>query len=110
VLLPLLLVLAGAGVYAINNRIFDVLVMCVFGGIGYLFDRFRYPLPPSVLGLVLGPLIEGNFRKMLGQYGSAMPLFTQPIALTFVLLSVASIAYSLYRRRGGGGALSEDTL
>ena len=43
---------------------------------------------------------------MLGQYGSAWPLFTEPIALTFVLLSVASITYSLYRRRHGGGALS----
>jgi len=85
---------------------FDVLVMTIFGGIGYLFDRYRYPLPPFVLGLVLGPLIEGNFRKMLGQYGNAWPLFTEPIALTFVVLSVASIAYSLYRRRHGGGALS----
>ena len=110
ILLPLLFVLAGAGVYAINSRIFDVMVMCVFGGIGYLFDRFRYPLPPFVLGLVLGPLIEGNFRKMLGQYGSAMPLFTEPIALTFMVLSVASIVYSLYRRRGGGGAITQESL
>ena len=108
VLLPVLFVLASAGVFAINSRVFDVIVMCVFGGIGYVFDRFRYPLPPFVLGLVLGPLIEGNFRKMLGQYGSAMPLFTEPIALTFILLSVASIVYSLYRRRHGAGALSED--
>ena len=106
ILLPLLFVVAAAGVYAINNRMFDVLVMTIFGGIGYLFDRYRYPLPPFVLGLVLGPLIEGNFRKMLGQYGSAWPLFTEPIALTFILLSVASIVYSFYRRRHGGGALS----
>jgi putative tricarboxylic transport membrane protein len=105
ILLPLLFVLASAGVFAINNRIFDVLVMCVFGGIGYVFDRFRYPTPPFVLGLVLGPLIEGNFRKMLGQYGDAWPLFTQPIALTFVILSVASVIYSLWRRRRGGGVL-----
>jgi putative tricarboxylic transport membrane protein len=107
VLLPLLFVVAAAGVYAINNRMFDVLVMTIFGGIGYLFDRYRYPWPPFVLGLVLGPLIEGNFRKMLGQYGDAWPLFTQPIALTFMLLSVASIVYSLYRRRQGGGALTQ---
>ena len=107
ILLPLLVVVASAGVYAINNRVFDIGVMCVFGLIGYVFDRYRYPLPPFVLGLVLGPLIEGNFRKMLGQYGSVWPLFTQPIALAFVLLSVASIAYSLYRRRRGGGLLAE---
>ena len=55
------------------------------------------------VGFVLGPLIEGNFRKMLGQYGDVWPLFTQPIALTFVLLSVASVIYSLSRRRRLGG-------
>lgn len=106
-LLPLLVVVASAGVYAINNRVFDVGVMVVFGAIGYVFDRFRYPLPPFVLGLVLGPLIEGNLRKMLGQYGTVMPLFTEPIALTFVVLSIASVIYSLWRRRKGGHLLTE---
>ncbi len=101
-LLPVIVVLASAGVYAINSRPFDVIVMCVFGFVGYIFERFRYPLPPFVLGLVLGPLIEGNFRKMLGQYGSAMPLFTEPIALTFMVLTVLSIVFSLWQRRRGG--------
>ncbi len=54
---------------------------------------------------MLGPLIEGNFRKMLGQYGDAWPLFTQPIALTFVLLAAGSIIYSLWRRRHGADVL-----
>jgi len=104
ILLPLIVVLASAGVYAIDNRAFDILVMCAFGLIGYLLERFRYPLPPLVLGLVLGPLIEGNFRKMLGQYGDAWPLFTQPIALTFIVLSVVSIVFSLWQRRRSGTA------
>ncbi len=103
ILLPVLFALATAGVYSLNNRMFDVFVMCAFGGIGYVFDRFRFPLPPFVLGIVLGPLIEGNFRKMLGQYGDVWPLFTQPIALTFVVLSIASVIYSLRRRRRLGG-------
>ena len=102
ILLPLLVVLATAGVYSFNNSMMDVFVMCAFGGIGYIFDRFRFPLPPFVLGMVLGPLIEGNFRKMLGQYGDVTPLFTQPIALIFIALSIGSIIYSLMRRRNGG--------
>ena len=102
ILLPILFALATAGVFSLNNRMFDVFVMCAFGGLGYIFDRFRFPLPPFVLGMVLGPLIEGNFRKMLGQYGDVWPLFTQPIALTFIVLSIGSIIYSLYRRRHGG--------
>jgi putative tricarboxylic transport membrane protein len=102
VLLPLLFIVAAAGVYSINNRTFDVLVMCAFGGLGYVLERYRFPLPPLVLGLVLGPLIEGNFRKMVGQYGDVTPLFTQPIALAFMAASVLSIVYSLYKRRTTG--------
>ena len=105
ILLPILLVLAATGTYALNNRVFDVVVMCLMGGLGYIFDRFRYPLAPLVLGLVLGPLIEGNFRKMVGQYGDAMPLFTQPVAATFLALAVVSVVFSLYRRRKSGTVL-----
>ncbi len=104
-LLPSLFLLASAGVFAVNHRIVDVAVMCLFGGIGYVLDRYRYPLPPFVLGLVLGPLLEGNFRKMLGQYGDAWPLFTQPISLTFLLLAAGSVVYSLSRRRRGADVL-----
>ena len=107
ILLPLLFATATAGIYALNNDLFDVVVMCVMGGLGYTFDRFRYPLTPFVLGLVLGPLIEGNFRKMIGQYGDVTPLFTEPIALIFVILSVFSIAFSLYRRRRGSVPVNE---
>ena len=105
ILLPILLVLAATGTYSINNRVFDVIVMCLMGGLGYIFDRFRYPLAPLVLGLVLGPLIEGNFRKMVGQYGDAMPLLTQPVAAIFLLLAVFSVIFSLYRRSKSGTVL-----
>ncbi|MEZ5861382.1 MAG: tripartite tricarboxylate transporter permease [Geminicoccaceae bacterium] len=71
ILMPVLFILACSGVFALNNRAFDLLVMCAFGFLGYVFDRFRYPLPPFVLGLLLGPLIEGNFRKMVGADGNA---------------------------------------
>jgi putative tricarboxylic transport membrane protein len=102
ILLPALFVLASTAVYSIDYEVFDVLVMCTFGGIGYALERFRYPLPPFILGLLLGPLIESNFRRMLGSDGSLKPLFTSPIALTFLILSAGSIAYSLYKHRVSG--------
>lgn len=107
ILIPILFALAATGVYSMNNRIFDVVVMCAFGGLGYLFDRFRYPLPPFILGLLLGPLLESNFRKMIGQDGNVMALFTKPIPLLFLALSAAFVVYSLHKRRQhGGGALA----
>ena len=99
ILLPMLFVLAAVGTYSLNNRIFDVGVMCLFGVVGYIFDRYKYPLPPFVLGLVLGPIIEINFRKMYSSYGNAWSLFTRPISLTLLILSVASIVYAIWRHR-----------
>ena len=59
----------------------------------------RYPLAPFILGLILGPLVEGFFRKMLGEAGSLMPLFTRPIALTFLILTVVFLVYSIVKGR-----------
>ncbi len=101
ILLPLLFLVAATGVFSMNNRLFDVLVMCGFGFLGYVLERFRYPLPPFILGMILGPLVEGNFRKMVGAEGNAWNLFTKPIAATFLALAVASIFYSIYRSRRG---------
>ena len=67
--------------------------------LGYVFDRLRYPPAPFVLGLVLGPLLESNVRRMLSFEGSLMSLVTRPIALTFMLLAAASIAYYFWASR-----------
>jgi len=93
---PALLLFAATGVYALNRNIFDVWVMLGFGVVGFLLERFRIPLAPMVIGLVLGPIIESNFRKMVGAFGSAEPLFTRPIALSFMVLAMVSIVYALY--------------
>ncbi|MEE8222923.1 MAG: tripartite tricarboxylate transporter permease, partial [Alphaproteobacteria bacterium] len=108
ILIPVLFILAATGVFSMNNRLFDVLVMCAFGGLGYIFDRYRYPLAPFILGMLLGPLIEGNFRKMVGAEGDAMNLFTKPLSLTFLLLSVAFVVYSIHKRRRGEALLVTD--
>ena len=79
----------------------DIIVMFGFGMLGYLFDRFSVPLAPLILGLVLGPLLEENFRKLLGSEGSAAMLFTSPIPLVFMLLSLGFIAFSLWRQFKG---------
>ncbi len=91
---PILLILCVAGVYSLNNRIFDVGVMFAFGLMGYVLERFRYPLPPLVLGIVLGPLLEANFRKMLASEGSLLPLVQRPISLTFLVLAVVSLIWA----------------
>lgn len=95
ILHPPLLLFASIGVYGLNNNLFDVWVMFGFGLLGYILERLRVPLPPLILGLVLGPILEGNLRKMIGTFGDVTPLFTQPIALCFMLMAVASVAFSV---------------
>ncbi|MBE0530450.1 MAG: tripartite tricarboxylate transporter permease [Rhodospirillales bacterium] len=104
---PILIAMCVVGVYSLNNRIFDIGVMFAFGLLGYVLERLHYPLPPMVLGIVLGPLLEANFRKMLAAEGSLLPLVESPIALTFVVLSVASLVWAARLRRKSLPEISE---
>lgn len=99
---PILIAVCAIGSYSLNNSLFDVGVMFAFGLIGYVLERCRYPLAPLLLGMILGPLVEGNFRKMLAQDGSLMPLIDRPISLVFLVLTLASIIWAARLRKIGG--------
>lgn len=100
-----ILVLCGIGSYAIRNSIFDVYLVAIVGLFGYALQRMRIPLAPVVLGLVLGPTLEQQYRTALilseGSHriflesGFAMSLF----ALT--LLTVGWQIWSSLRKRPG---------
>jgi putative tricarboxylic transport membrane protein len=68
--------------------------MTFFGFIGYLIEKCDYPVSPIVLGIILGPMIETNFRQALISSGSVGVLFasfiTRPLALIIVILVIAS--------------------
>jgi putative tricarboxylic transport membrane protein len=84
---PVVLVLCTVGAFAIASRIFDVWTMVGFGILGYLLRRSDYPLAPLVLGLVLGDLLDKNFRRgLVLSDGSLLPFLTRPISLVLWLL------------------------
>ncbi|MDA8125133.1 MAG: tripartite tricarboxylate transporter permease [Deltaproteobacteria bacterium] len=88
ILFPLILLLCIIGAYSVNNSAFDVLVMVIFGIVGYLFRKFGYECAPLILAFVLGPLLELNFRQsLLSSQGSFAIFFTRPIAATAILLA-----------------------
>ncbi|NRA17492.1 MAG: tripartite tricarboxylate transporter permease [Oceanospirillaceae bacterium] len=95
--LPILFIVAATGVYSMNNRMFDVGVMVGFGVLGYLFERMRYPLAPFVLGMLLGPIIEDNFRRLVEVDGHAWGLFTRPISLAFLIAAALFLAFSIWK-------------
>ncbi|WP_034491909.1 tripartite tricarboxylate transporter permease [Afifella pfennigii] len=92
VLFPGVLVLCVFGVYAVNNSIFDIVVMFVMGWLGYFMLRVRMPAAPFLIAFILGPLLEDNFRQaMLMSGGSFDILFRGPITWFFWSVSVLSL-------------------
>jgi len=84
------------GCYAINCQIFDVWVLFLFGLIGYGMKKYGYPIPPAVLGFILGPIAEKNLRlALMHSGGSYLPFFTRPISLIMFCATIFSIFISL---------------
>ncbi len=89
-LYPLILLFCLVGAYSMNNSVFDVMVMIVFGVLGYLFRKFEYEGAPLVLAFVLGPMLDLNLRQaLLVSEGSFLAFFTRPISA--VTLGLAAI-------------------
>ncbi|MDA8125643.1 MAG: tripartite tricarboxylate transporter permease [Deltaproteobacteria bacterium] len=102
ILYPLILLFCLVGAYSINNNVFDVVVMIIFGIAGYLLKKFDYETAPLILAFVLGPMLEVNLRRaLLMSKGSFSIFFTRPIALGAVgasLILVLLPAYQTFKK------------
>lgn len=96
-LLPLVFVLCTVGAYGINNRLFDCYALIFFGFVGYLLQKGGYPMPPLILGFVLGNIMELNLRRALSySMGDLSDFFTRPVSCTFLILAAVSLVINLY--------------
>jgi putative tricarboxylic transport membrane protein len=87
-----ILVFSALGVYSLNNSTFDLFLLLVVGIIGYLMRRFDFPVAPCVIGLIMGPLAEAQFRRALTiSQGDFSVFFTHPLSLS--LLIVAAVVF-----------------
>lgn len=92
ILAPITVLIVCIGAFTINNRIFEVLVVIVFGVIGYLMKKFGFDPAPLVLAFVLGSLLEDNFRRSLMMFqGDLSMVAERPIALSILILFVLVI-------------------
>ena len=93
VLVPIIVALACIGTYALSNNMMEVVIMLVFGLIGYLMKIFEFEPAPLVLGVVLADILESNFRRtliMAAPKGGLIPyFFTRPVAIIIVLVILA---------------------
>jgi len=89
-LYPSILVFMAIGVFSLSNNPFDVLIMAVFGVLGYLCVKLECEPAPMILGFILGPLMEENLRRaMLLSRGDPFVFFQKPISLGFMIGSAA---------------------
>ena len=95
VMIPVVTSLCVIGSFACNNRLFDVALMFAFGLIGFLMRRFDYPVAPLILAMVLGQMMDSNFRQAVSLASSS----DHPLMTTFghwqTILLVICIAWVL---------------
>ena len=108
VLIPIIMVLAIVGSFAMQNNVFDILLMLSIGIVGYLIRKIDIPMGPIVLALILGPMVEENFRRTLVMsHGDYTVFFTRPIAATLLLFSLISVVGTIIRERKGKRIVGE---
>jgi putative tricarboxylic transport membrane protein len=96
VIAPVIIVICAIGAYTVHSSMFDVWLMLVFGVVGYLFKKLKYPLAPMVLALVLGDMAEASFRQaMLLSQGSLSIFWSNPLVGSIAGLAIAMLVWPL---------------
>lgn len=90
ILIPTILLFCITGTFAINNDVFDIIILAVLGIIGFFMERNDYPVAPIVLGLVLGPILEQNFMtSMIKSDWDLTLFFVRPIGALLGAITIA---------------------
>ena len=88
---------ATLGAYALNGSIGDVVLAFLLGGLAFALRSLAFPLPPVLLGLVIGPLLEQEMRRSLSISGGDWSIFvTRPIAVSLLGVAVFAVSVSVW--------------
>ncbi len=92
-LYPVILLLCAIGAYSLSNNALDVLLMCAFGLLGYFLLRAGFEPAPLILGFVLGPMLEENFKRArLLSGGDAQTFVERPISAGLLVAAALMLA------------------
>ncbi|MEW6697891.1 MAG: tripartite tricarboxylate transporter permease [Bacillota bacterium] len=93
---PVILLLCIVGSFAIRNSILDVWLTLIFGLVGYVMEKYNFPLAPVILGVVLGGMAEEELRRsLIVSNGSWDVFFQSPIAAVLLVASVISVVFPI---------------
>lgn len=89
ILFPAILLFCAIGVYSLNYNVFDIYMMGIFGVIGYIWSKLKCEGAPLLLGLVLGPMMEENFRRaLLFSRGDYTTFISRPLSMVLLLMAL----------------------
>ena len=96
IIAPIILVICAIGAYTVHNSTFDVVLMLVFGVVGYVLKKCDYPLAPMVLAIVLGDKAEENFRQsLLASQGSLSIFWSNGLVGSIMALGLIALFWPL---------------
>jgi putative tricarboxylic transport membrane protein len=96
IIAPIILVFCAIGAYSVHNSTFDVMLMMIFGVLGYLLKKCNYPLAPLVLAIVLGDKAEENFRQsLLASQGSLDIFWSNALVSTIMALGLIALFWGV---------------
>lgn len=102
VLFPMILIFCLVGSYTINSNEYEVLIMLIFGAVGYVMRKTEFPQAPLVFALVLGPIMENALRQsLLHSRGKFSIFFTRPISLILIVAGIMILLIPLLSRVRG---------
>jgi putative tricarboxylic transport membrane protein len=96
IIIPVISLICLIGIYSVRNSIFDVWVMILSGVIGFFLRKWKFPIAPFIIGIVLGPTTENSVRQTFMLFkGNPLLIVDRPVSLTLLLIAAAFILYKL---------------
>jgi putative tricarboxylic transport membrane protein len=98
ILFPIILLICLVGTYSVNSSVVELVILLVFGVLGYIFRKLDFDIAPFILALIIGPTLEMTFRQsLMRSAGSFSIFFRSPIACTLIALSCLLFIWNIYR-------------
>jgi putative tricarboxylic transport membrane protein len=111
ILMPIVSIVCLAGVYSIRNSLFDIWVMIATGVLGFFMRKWKFPVAPLVIGIVLGPMTENSFRQTCMMcLGHFYQICSRPITMGLLLVTAAFVIFNIYQGKRLKKALSKEEI
>jgi TctA family transporter len=95
--MPVILLLCAVGSFATGNNLFAVLLVALFGVLGFVMEKNGYPVAALVLGIVMGSMLEQNFvTSLIKSDGDVLPFFERPVSSFLAALTFSALLWPLF--------------